>query len=155
MKKAMILFALAIFATGLYAQKVKPQDVPEPVKTAFAKLYAGVTVDKWEKEDGNFEAEFKKDGKEISVLFDAAGTLMQTEEEIAVSALPQAVADYVSKNLGGKKIDEASKITLADGTVNYEAEVGKKDYIFDAAGKFIKQDEEGAQDEDDEKEEKR
>ena len=39
----------------------------------------------------------------------------------------------------GKNIKEGAKITKADGTVNYEAEVNGTDVIFDASGKFIKE----------------
>lgn len=39
----------------------------------------------------------------------------------------------------GKTIKEGAKITTADGTVNYEAEVDGKDVIFDTNGKFLKE----------------
>ena len=45
---------------------------------------------------------------------------------------------YIQKNHSGAKIKEASKITLADGTLHYEAEVNGRDLIFDANGNFIK-----------------
>jgi hypothetical protein len=36
-------------------------------------------------------------------------------------------------------VKEAAKITQADGAIMYEAEVNGKDLIFDASGKFVKQ----------------
>jgi len=47
--------------------------------------------------------------------------------------------EYVKAHYKGATAKEAAKITKADGTVNYEAEVSKKDVIFDAKGKFIKE----------------
>ena len=38
------------------------------------------------------------------VMIDPAGRLVLTETEIAVSALPEGIMDYVTKNLNGKKI---------------------------------------------------
>jgi hypothetical protein len=62
---------------------------------------------------------------------------MQKESEIGISALPQPIVNYVLQNMSGKKIKEASIITMADGTINYEAEVDETDYIFDASGNLI------------------
>ena len=45
-----LLFAFSCFA----------QSTPDVVKNAFAKEFPGVTVNKWDKEDGKFEANFKK-----------------------------------------------------------------------------------------------
>jgi hypothetical protein len=52
--------------------------------------------------------------------------------------LPASIADYVAKNYKGEKIKEAAKLKMANGDINYEAEVKGMDLIFDANGKFIK-----------------
>ncbi len=120
------------------AQKVNEKAVPAVVKTAFAKEYPGV-VAKWEKENSKFEVNFKKDGKEMSALYEANGTLTETEASMKVTELPANVLSYVKEHYKGKTIKEASKITKATGIVNYEAEVSGMDVIFDASGKFIKE----------------
>ena len=56
-----------------------------------------------------------------------------------MAELPEAVLSYVKEHYKGKVIKEGAKITKADGTVNYEAEVSGKDVIFDSNGKFIKE----------------
>lgn len=131
----------ALFATvgfSACAQKIDASKVPVAVKTAFEKQYPGTAV-KWEKENGNFEAGFKKDGNTMSTLYKANGTMTESEMDIKVSDLPAVVLAYVKEHYKGKSIKEGAKITRADGTVNYEAEVDGKDVMFDAKGKFLKE----------------
>lgn len=138
MKKSILLLAVGFTASTAFAQKVKVADVPAAVKESFAKNYPKAEAEGWEKENGNYEVEAEYNETEMSVLIDPSGNILETEVEIKVSELPKGVTDYLSKNLTGQKTKEASKITDAKGTVTYEAEVGKTDYIFDSNGNFIK-----------------
>ena len=138
MKKivAFIAFITAIsFAAS--AQKIDAGKVPTSVKTSFTKQFPGVAT-KWEKENGKYEASFKKDGNTMSALFEKNGTMTESETDIKVSALPAAVLAYVKANYKSKTIKEAAKITKSDGTIMYKAEVDGKDVIFDSNGKFVK-----------------
>lgn len=138
--KNLVMMSALIAAIGFSAcaQKIDAAKVPAAVKAAFEKQYPGVTV-KWEKEDGKFEAGFKQNGNTMSALFEANGTMTESEMDIKVADLPAAVLSYVKDHYQGKSIKEGAKITKADGTVNYEAEVDGKDVIFDAAGNFLKE----------------
>ena len=139
MKRTIVLTVLVIaigFAAG--AQQLDALKVPAAVKTAFAKKYPGQPV-KWEKENGQFEAGFKQNGKSSSALFTADGTMTESEMEIKVSALPAPVLAYIKTHYKGAVVKEGAKITKADGTVNYEAEVNRRDVIFDEKGNFIKE----------------
>lgn len=137
--KHFILLCIAVsFSIGAFAQKVKEADVPQVVKDAFSKMYPNATVEKWEKENGNYEAEFDLNKVDNSAVFTPEGSLVMTEIEITTGELPQGARDYVKNNLGNKKITEASKITSASGEVTFEAEVGGKDYIFDANGTYLR-----------------
>ena len=125
------IFAVSAFAGG--------DDAPAAVKASFAKLYPAIQKVKWGKENANYEAEFDLNKVETSCLFDASGTLLETETEIAVTALPKAVSDYVAKNYPEQKIKEASRIVDAKNVITYEAEVkGVGDLIFNEKGDFIK-----------------
>jgi hypothetical protein len=137
MKKTLLILALVSGITYANAQKIKEADIPAAVKTEFKSLYADAKEVKWEKEKGNYEANFTKDKTEMSVTIDASGKLLETETTIASSALPKAATDYLAKNLPGKKIKEASMIKDASGKVTYEAEVDEVDYKFDAQGNFL------------------
>jgi thermostable 8-oxoguanine DNA glycosylase len=138
MKKLVVIIALSLGLGSAYAQKAKEVEVPTAVKESFAKQYPNAKVEKWEKEGALYEAEFRQNKLEMAVTFDARGNLQDIETEIAVSELPKAVTEYVSKNVAGKKIKEASRIANAEGMVFYEVEVDGADYIFDGDGNFVK-----------------
>ncbi|HMH33038.1 MAG TPA: PepSY-like domain-containing protein [Puia sp.] len=140
MKKSLTIAAL-IIALGLEAnaQKLDASKVPAPVKESFAKKYPKIASVKWELEKGNYEAGFKQDGQSISVLFTANGTMTESEVDIKTSELPAAALSYVKTHYKGKSIKEGAKITKVNGEINYEAEVNGKDVIFDANGKFLKE----------------
>jgi hypothetical protein len=121
-----------------FAQKLDAAKVPASVKKSFAKQFAGAAA-KWEKEDGQYEAGFKKDGKEMSALFAEDGTMQESEVSIKSTDLSTKILDYVKENYKNKKIKGAAKITKADGTIIYEAEVNGVDVLFDATGKFLKE----------------
>jgi hypothetical protein len=139
MKKAMLLFAVGFIAISACGQKLKEADVPAAVKGAFTKAYPNTKAGSWEKENGNFEAEFTFNKVEMSVMVDPSGNITETESEIKVSELSKTIADYCAKNYPGKKIAEASKIVDAKGVITYEAEINKMDVLFSADGKFIKE----------------
>ncbi len=139
MKKIIMMSALAVLiAFSASAQKINASKVPAAVKDAFAKNYPGVTA-KWEKEAGKYEAGFKQNGNTMSALFEASGSMTESEMDIKVADLPAPVLAYVKEHYQGMHIKEGAKISSADGTVNYEAEVNGKDVIFDANGKFLKE----------------
>lgn len=139
MKKLMMLHVfLAAIGFSACGQKITADKVPTAVKVSFAKKYPGA-VAKWEKEGGKYEAGFKENGNKMSALFEAGGAMTESEMDIKVNTLPAAVLAYVKKNYPGKTIKEGAKITKADGTINYEAEVSGTDVIFDTKGKFLKE----------------
>ena len=65
------LFTIVSLGLGLSlanAQTVKEADVPTPVKDALKKQYPAAKVEKWEKEDTNYEAEFHINKIETSAV---------------------------------------------------------------------------------------
>ena len=130
------IIMLAYFSAS--AQKLKDSQVPASVKNTFEKKYP-VIRGNWDKEDANYEVNFKQDGRSMSVLIDVNGTIVETETDIPVGNLPQPVKTYMQKHYTGLKIKEAAKIVKASGEINYEAEVNKKDIVFDANGNFLKE----------------
>ena len=142
MKPLILMMALVLVMGYANAQKIDASKVPEAVKTAFAKQNPAISNVKWEMEHGKYEAGFKKEGHSMSALYEPNGTMTESEMEIKVADLPASVKNYVKDNYKGKNIKEAAKITKADGSVNYEAEVNGVDLIFDTNGKFLKADKE-------------
>ncbi len=125
-------------AASANAQKVNEANVPAGVLGAFKTECPKITSAKWEKEDGNYEAHYKSGNAEMTCVIDPSGKYLQSETAINASSLPDAVTSYLNKNLPGKKITEAAKITGADGKVTYEAEADNVDYTFDSDGKLLK-----------------
>lgn len=144
-----ILFALS---TASFAQKEKGEKgekgdkegkekitVPAAVKSSLSKKYPEATKVTWEKEKGNYEANWGgKSGEDKSVQFTPSGEFIEIVNAIQVSELPAPVAVYIKQHYKGAKITEAGKVTDAKGKTTFEAEVHKKDIVFDETGKFIK-----------------
>ena len=149
---AAILFALS---TASFAQKEKNEKneekheekmemkkhvtIPSAVKNALSKKYPNATKVTWEKENGNYEANWGgKSGEDNSVQFTPSGNFIEIVNAIPVTQLPGQVAAYVKQHYKGAKITEAGKVTDAQGKLSYEAEVHGKDIIFDENGNFVK-----------------
>lgn len=142
MKPLILMMALVLVMGFANAQKIDASKVPSAVKTAFAKQHPAVSNVKWEMEHGKYEAGYKKEGHSMSALYEPNGTMTESEMEIKVDELPASVKAYIKDHYKGKNIKEAAKITNADGTINYEAEVNEMDVIFDANGKFLREEKE-------------
>jgi hypothetical protein len=127
---------ISISAAG---QRVKTADVPAAVNTALQSKYPSASRVSWEKEKGNYEANWGgTSGEDHSVLFTPAGSFVEQVEALPVAQLPAGVADYVHSHYPGAKITEAGKVTDAEGRTRWEAEVKGKDLLFDKKGNFLK-----------------
>ena len=142
MKKTFLLTVMAgciLFGGATLAQKVKSSQVPAAATSALLKKYPTATKVTWEKEKGNFEANWGgKSGEDMSVIFSPNGAFIEQVEAIPVGALPSSVTKYVAANYKGAKIAEAGRVTDGTGKTMYEAEVKGKDLVFDNQGAFIK-----------------
>ena len=139
MKKLVFLLTITTSVAFVNAQKLQTKDVPTSVREAFHKQFSTIKEVKWEKEHGNYEAGFKLEKTDYSVIVDASGNILETEMSIDVKSLSAPIIAYIAKNYPNQKIKEAAKITDAKGIVTYEAEVNGKDLIFDNNGKFLKE----------------
>ncbi|MDB4922762.1 PepSY-like domain-containing protein [Mucilaginibacter sp.] len=142
MKKRLILAAaIALAGSGLKAQDLKASAVPAVVKESLSKKYPEATKVSWEKEKGNYEANWGgKSGEDNSVMFTPTGTFIEIVKAIPIAGLPKSVAPYIKAHYKGAKIKEAGKVTDAAGKTMYEAEIKGMDLIFDENGNFIKKD---------------
>lgn len=142
MKKIILsLSVLLSITTMAMAQTVKSASVPTTVKEVLMKKYPEASKITWEKEKGNFEANWGgKSGEDMSVQYTPSGTFVEQVAAISPSELPAGVSAYVKQHYKGVKITEAGKVTDAKGTLMYEAEVKGKDLVFDEKGNFLKKD---------------
>jgi hypothetical protein len=141
MKKTTVLFAACLIALGASSQDLKEKDVPSVVKTALTKQFPAAAKVSWEKEKGNYEANWGgRSGEDNSAQFMPSGAFVEIVRAIPVTSLPAGVGPYVSAHYKGAKIKEAGKVTDASGKESYEAEIRGKDLIFDLNGNFVKED---------------
>src|SRR5450432_2820971 len=127
-----LLFTLntASFAQHEKDKGMKKVMVPISVATALSKKYPGVAKVTWEKEKGNYEANWGgRSGEDSSVQFTPSGEFIEIVKAIPVSELPATVIVYIKEHYKGAKITEAGKVTDAHGTITYEAEANGKDVI--------------------------
>lgn len=139
MKKIFVITIgmLLVFSVSR-AQQIRASLVAKPAKLAFARMYPSVKTVVWEKEDGNFEGNWKENGMDHSAAFTPEGRFAASETDIPVSTLPQKVKIYV-KGHYREQIREASINKDAKGKVNYEADISKgRAILFDEKGDFIK-----------------
>jgi hypothetical protein len=137
-----ILSAVAmgcLFSISSAAQRIRTSDVPDAVKTALQQAYPTVSGVYWEREKGNYEANWGGASHEDhSVLYTPAGVFVEQVEALPVAQLPPGVLDYVHSHYPGAKITEAGKVIDSRGLTRYEAEVKGKDLLFDDKGSFLK-----------------
>ncbi|MEP7279439.1 MAG: hypothetical protein ABI813_12395 [Bacteroidota bacterium] len=143
MKKQLSLAILLTVSINsmIMAQDLKEKDVPASVKATFVGKYPMAKKVSWEKEKGNYEANWGgKSGEDNSAVFTPAASFVEIVVAIPVGQLPAGVATYISQHYKGSKIKEAGKVTDAAGKHMFEAEIKGKDLIFDEKGVFIKED---------------
>ncbi len=141
MKKILFISfpALLFVLSSAQAQNIKSAVVPPLVKSALMQKYPKATKVTWEKEKGNFEANWGgKSGEDLSVQFTPQGRFIEQVQAIKAESLPAEVAKYVQQHYKGAKITEAGKVTDAKGKNFFEAEVKGKDLVFDEKGNFVK-----------------
>lgn len=138
MKTTIVVMLCSLSVNIASAKKLASSAVPASVKHSFESAFKNVTGTKWELERGDYEVSFLQQGHKMSVLYDAAGNLKETEQEMPVAKLPQPAIAYVREHYAHSKILDAATLTFPDGRTNYEAHIKGMDVIFDGNGVFLK-----------------
>lgn len=143
----LIIMLLAFNPVNAAENEVSKDQVPKAVLEAFEKAYPNAKEVEFEKEmiEGKaaYEVEYKENGKEYEILYDAEGVVLQKEESIDVKTLPEPVVQAITKAYPKATIKEAEKIMAPDGTITgYEVEIkteGKElELELDTTGKILK-----------------
>lgn len=152
--KALIFGGILLLLVGGFSVAMAKTDVPQAVKDAFALKFPKAKAVKWEMEDeGEYEAEFKLDGKKMSANFATDGSWLETEMEIKEADLPQAVSVAIAAQFPGYELEEIEQVEKPGMAMVYEVELegeGQEiEAVFDAAGTLLHQSaEEGEEDDD-------
>ncbi|MBS1916336.1 MAG: PepSY-like domain-containing protein [Bacteroidetes bacterium] len=116
---------------------------PNAVTTAFSTQFPNSTNVHWGKENAKeYEANFKLNGINMSANYDLNGNLKETETEIAVKDLPEAVIKSIKTKYPNAIISGADRIEKAGGKIIYEADIKlnkkKKEIELYEDGRFMK-----------------
>ncbi|MEJ8757829.1 PepSY-like domain-containing protein [Pontibacter sp. H259] len=126
-----VFAGLAGFAVN--AQNINPKDLPAAVTNAVSQKYTNASKVEWEMHETNYEAEFKINRVEHTVLVDPAGTIVMAKRDVDKKELPQAI----NTAIGQGKLDDA-EVLEKDGTTYYQVELddkaGDKKLVFTADG---------------------
>lgn len=157
LKITAIVSIVLMFAFSGKAQDEKEStEVPDPVKKAFKVEKTDVKDVKWEKEGDYFAAEFKENGVEKEVVYDAKGNVVSNETGMDTGSLMPSIKKYLEENYSDYEIEEAEKIE-EKGKTSFEVEVEANDeeieLLFDSTGQFTKEEKEKEEDENDEEKE--
>ncbi|MFZ1676291.1 MAG: hypothetical protein WAT91_03405 [Saprospiraceae bacterium] len=137
MRNIIIYFVIGVFSFAGCSKPSEKINIPTTVKTKFTTMYPDAKGTQWKIEDGKYEAFFHQDQKNLMVILTEDGTILKYQEIIDPSHLPQTVKDYVSAQLGGKKITSAITYTDPKGNNSYEIVVDQSTYLFAKDGQFV------------------
>lgn len=141
------IFLIALGVANANAKEVSKDQVPKAVLEAFEKAYPNAEEIEFEKEmvEGKvvYEVEYKENGKEFEITYDADGVILQIEETLDVKALPEPIIQAISKAYPKATIEDAERVINPDGTVaayevGIKAEGKKLELELDASGKILK-----------------
>jgi Putative beta-lactamase-inhibitor-like, PepSY-like len=136
---SLLAIASCLTASSVFSQHIPAGKVPAVVKSALMAKCPDAKSVTWEKEKGNFEANWGGASKEDnSVLFTPSGDFVETVVAMPVASLPATVTAYIKKHYATSKTTEAGRITWPGGKTGYEAEVKGRDLVFDERGDLIR-----------------
>lgn len=143
MKKIISFVALMFVLTNVtFAQENEGHEkmnVPSAVKTALKQKFPEARNVGWEKEKGNYEANWGgKSGEDNSVMYTPAGSFIEIVKAIPLSQLPASAQSYIKGHYKNAKFGDIGKVSDAKGKISYEVEINRKDVIFDENGNFLK-----------------
>lgn len=124
MKQLLSAISISSVLWGACSPELRESKVPSVVRNTVATRFAGAGAVEWEKEQQNYEAEFRIDTVDYTVLVNPDGTLLRFKHEIKPAQLPPAVQQTLQSQYAGYEVDGTEKIEQ-DGQTYYQVEVEK------------------------------
>lgn len=139
--KTLKILAVALFATGVaMAQDLKPADVPANLKDAFKKEFPKASDVEWERSMENYKVEFDLNRQDHDVWYNASGSIIKKEIEIAETELPQAIRESIKANFPEYRVDDVEMI-WQNNLTTYQLEIEKgpteKHLTFNSEGEVL------------------
>jgi uncharacterized membrane protein YkoI len=127
--KTAITFILASVAAFAAEKKVKLESLPAALQAAIQAQTKGATIGgittETEKGKTTYEVETTLNGRSRDLVFDRAGAILTSEDEVELDSIPAAAKAAIQKKATGGKITKVEKLT-AGSTVSYEATITTK-----------------------------
>lgn len=123
-----IVVAVTVSSLALAQEKkMRKSDLPAAVQKTAAEQSEGATVRGYATEmDGGkrlYEVELMKDGHSKDVSMSADGQVMEVEEQVDLTTLPDAVKTGLQEKAGKGMIKKVESLTKSGTLVAYEAQV--------------------------------
>jgi hypothetical protein len=122
---AVLTIAAWACAAGAADKKLELKDLPAAVQKTVTDTAKGAEIKNIgrEKEKGvvQYEVETMLNGKHRDFNVDAAGKLLEVEEETAIDAIPAAAKAAILKKVGAGKLGTVETVTTAGAETVYEA----------------------------------
>ena len=116
---------------------VKPDSVPETVKTTLTANFPNTVGLEWEKVGNDYEADFDVDTVDHEALISASGEMLKYKYDITEAELPEAVKTAISQSYSNLRLDDAEKL-LQGNSEYYQVELddsgADKKLVFSADG---------------------
>jgi hypothetical protein len=124
---ALMILGVSFGVAAAQEKKIKREQLPIAVEKTVAAETAGATIKGFasEREHGQqfYEASVIVNGHHKDILIDAAGNVVEVEEEVSLDSLPANVQDALKKLAGGGTITVVESLTKQGQLVAYEAHV--------------------------------
>ena len=123
-----IVLTIALINAVAAEKPVKMKDLPPAVRSTVQEQSKGATIRglSTEVEHGRrtYEVEMTVNGHSKDVSMDAAGTVIEVEEEVALGGIPAAARAAIEKAAAGGRIAKVEKV-IREKEIAYEAALRK------------------------------
>jgi len=132
---------------------IKLSEAPDAVRAALVKITPADKVTEVTRESHKgvtvYEIEYAAEGGECSVVFSAAGEVMELEKEIKEAALPAAALAALRKAYPDAKFGEITLVQEFSYEVEFKVDGKTHEVELNAAGQIDDDDDEDGEDDDD------
>ena len=118
-----VIQLVAVNFNNVFAQKLKPAEVPFDVVETLDEQYSYVKVTGWMKEGQTYVASIKDGSTSGKVYISGAGEWIRTLFNVPVNELPSSITDYVKENFPDYLISVSALEEKEDVSTHYYLEV--------------------------------
>lgn len=122
---ALVAFMVFCFSLSSFAQRIKPEDVPPVVKSAFTSEFPNAKVKDWHLKGEQYLVNYKDDGTSQSTIISNSGTLIETRTPINKQEIPSFISDFVSTEYPGSDVSSSDLVQKPKMKDSYEVIVKK------------------------------